>query len=42
MPSFRARLTNAFLRMTAKSIWKPGGSAEAGTSPAGWTADSVG
>ncbi len=24
MPSFRARLTNAFLRMTAKSIWKPG------------------
>jgi monoterpene epsilon-lactone hydrolase len=24
MPSIRARLTNAFLRMTAKSLWKPG------------------
>jgi len=24
MPSFRARLTNAFLRVTTKSIWKPG------------------
>src|SRR4249920_3761808 len=24
MPSLRARLTNAFLRRTAKSLWKPG------------------
>jgi len=24
MPSFRARLTNKFLRLTAKSLWKPG------------------
>lgn len=24
MPSFRARLTNAFLRLTTKSVWKPG------------------